>query len=134
MTKQITDVEYVETGTQQVITKEGKVIPPVDVKLEHDFQVARDNLHNLIEQASDAIEDALAIARSSELSKDWEQYTHLLDVVANLNLRLLELNEKYKKLLPKQAAEDIKQNSTVNNNAIFVGTTDELLKLIKRNK
>lgn len=131
----ITDVEFVENNaTQDVITKDGKVLPPIDVKLEHDFQVARDNLHNLLEQSTDALEDALAIARSSELSKDWEQYTNLLDKVSTINIKLLELNEKYKKLLPKQAAEDIKQNSTVTNNAIFVGSTTELMNLIKGKK
>jgi hypothetical protein len=73
---------------------------------------------------------ALEVAKSSEHPRAFEVVGNLMNQLADINEKLLKLHERKQKLdAPKESSEG-GPTKTVNNNAIFVGSTSELNKLI----
>lgn len=126
-------VEPIKEG--EVITSGGDVILPdtkgIEENVDHDYDAARNNLYKLLNQGQDALYSALEIAKQSEHPRAFEVVGNLMKQLADINEQLLALSERKQKLdTPKQ--QDGQPNKQVtNNNAIFVGSTSELSKLIK---
>lgn len=124
----------VHTITGEIITQDGDVIIPeqagIDEKIEYDYDKTRDNLHNLLSQGQDALMHALEIAKSSEHPRAFEVVGGLMKQLADVNHQLLDLSEKRQKLLDKSKKDDTSAQVT-NNNAIFVGSTAELNKMLQ---
>jgi len=99
--------------------------PPSTVKNDYDY--ARDNLYNIIERGNNALEDIMDIAKQSESARAFEVVTNLIKTMVDANKDLLELAKK-KKELDKNEEPDQKN---VTNNNLFVGSSAELLKMIK---
>jgi len=96
-------------------------------KNDNDYEYARRNLYDVIEKGNRALEDIIDIAQQSESARAFEVATNLIKTMVDANKDLLNL-AKTKKELDKT---DIPQeNKTVNNN-LFVGSSAELLKMIK---
>lgn len=96
-------------------------------KNDNDYEYARRNLYDVIEKGNRALEDIIDIAQQSESARAFEVATNLIKTMVDANKDLLSL-AKTKKELDKS---DIPQeNKTVNNN-LFVGSSAELLKMIK---
>lgn len=131
---EIFDMEPVE---QQVITRSGEVVIPEtnkqSEKIDYDYDKSRSNLHNLLSQGQDALFHALEIAKSSEHPKAFEVVGILMKQLADINEQLLKLSERKSRLdTPKESNKQGEQTKSVtNNNAIFVGSTSELTKIIK---
>jgi len=105
------------------------VIPRPEVNLEDmdaDYKYQRENFYNLIERGSDAIEGILDLARESEHPRSYEVAGQLIKQVAEVTEKLGDLQTKMKKL--KEVPKDAPQNVT---NALFVGSTKELQKILK---
>jgi hypothetical protein len=123
-----------ETIVGEIVTKDGEVILPhlssTDEKIEYDYDKTRDNLHNLLSQGQDALMHALEIAKSSEHPRAFEVVGGLMKQLADVNHQLLDLSEKRQKLLEKSKTDEPSKQVT-NNNAIFVGSTTELNKMLQ---
>lgn len=92
-----------------------------------DFEYARGNLIAAIEKGQEALTDVVDIASQTQRASSFEAVSSLLNSVVAANKELLELSKK-----KKEIEKDDSNPSTVNNN-LFVGSTAELLKLIKDN-
>jgi hypothetical protein len=91
-----------------------------------DYQYARENLKNIIDSAQTSIEDLASIAATSESPRAYEVLSGMMKTIVDANKDLLELQKKVKQL--KDDSPSKPSNVT---NALFVGSTSELQKLIK---
>lgn len=96
-----------------------------------DADYARKNLYDLIEKGSMAIDELLTIAQQSQHPRSYEVLSTLMKTMVETNKDLLALQETKKKLL-EQDKDTKDQNKTVTNNTLFVGSTTELLKALKK--
>lgn len=116
----------------EVIKADGTVLPPKSKKQEEnidfDYNRTRDNLHGLLVNGQDALVNALEIAKQSEHPRAFEVVGNLIKQLADVNEQLLNLHERKQKLDNPGGKEDKK--GVTNNNAIFVGSTSELNKLL----
>ena len=105
-----------------------KIIPSVDSDRKDDdidYNYARENYYNLIERNQDAVEEMLEIAKQSEHPRAFEVVGQLIKSGLDANKELMSLHKTKKEL-------SIEKSSGVNvNNAVFVGSTAELQKLLK---
>jgi curli biogenesis system outer membrane secretion channel CsgG len=108
----------------------GEIIESSQSKIESDYDKTRSNLLSLLQSGQDALTHALEVAKSSEHPRAFEVVGNLMKQVADINSQLMDLHQQKQKLdTPKDGAK------SVTNNAIFVGSTSELNKLIdKMNK
>jgi hypothetical protein len=122
----ITDV--VETKTSQVTLPE--VIPPQTTSedADNDYKYQRENFYRLVERGQDAIDGILELAKESEHPRSYEVAGQLIKNVADVTEKLGDLQEKMKKL--KEVPNSAPKNVT---NALFVGSTAELQKMLKGN-
>jgi hypothetical protein len=99
--------------------------PPSTIKNDYDY--ARDNLYNIIEKGNAALDDIMDIAKQSESARAFEVVTNLIKTMADANKDLLDLAKK-KKDLDKNVEQE---QSIITNNNLFVGSSADLLKMIK---
>ena len=111
--------------------KERKVIPRPQENddIENDYKYQRENFYNLVERGTDAIDGILEIAKESEHPRTYEVAGNLIKQVAEVTEKLGELQEKMKRL--KEVPSNAPKNVT---NALYVGSTAELQKLLKGKK
>ena len=112
----------------QELVNTGQVSPMVDMSedVEDDYAYQRQNFYNLVERGNDAIEGILELAKESEHPRTYEVAGNLIKQVAEVTEKLGDLQEKMKKL--KEVPDNAPKNVT---NALFVGSTAELQKMIK---
>ena len=91
-----------------------------------DYKYQRDNFYNLIEKGQNAIEGILNVAKESDHPRGYEVAGTLIKQVAEVTEKLGDLQEKMKKL--KEVPNSAPKNVT---NALFVGSTAELQKMLK---
>ena len=97
-----------------------------DEDVDSDYKYSRENFYNLIERGQDAIDGILDIAKEGEHPRAYEVAGQLIKNVSEVTERLVELQEKMKKL--KEVPETGPKNVT---NALFIGSTKELQKMLK---
>ena len=106
-----------------------KPVDNIDETVDNDFKYARENLYNIIERGSDALNTLVDVANQSQHPRAFEVVGQLVKTLSDTNKDLLELQKKVKVI--KKDIPDQPQNVT---NALFVGNTSELQKMInKRN-
>jgi len=98
--------------------------------VEDDFAHARKNTKDLIKKADVALDNLLLVANQSEHPRAYEVAANLIKTLGDLNKDLLELQKKKKDLTGVK--ED--GGKTVIDKAVFVGSTSELVKMIRENK
>ena len=103
-------------------------IPPLsnEEDIEKDYKYQRDNFYNLIEKGQDAIQGILNVAKESDHPRGYEVAGNLIKQVAEVTEKLGDLQEKMKRL--KEVPNSAPKNVT---NALFVGSTAELQKMLK---
>lgn len=101
---------------------------PVSDDIQKDYEQSRENLKNIISKGQLAIDDILAIARDTEHPRAFEVAATMLKNVVDANKELLAIQKQLRDL----RGENKKADVTVDK-AIFVGTTADLLKMV-RNK
>lgn len=104
-------------------TKTGKIIN------DNDYEYARQNLYDVIEKGSSALEDIMDIAKQSESPRAFEVATNLIKTMVEANKDLLELAKTKKEL----EREDVAPTNITTNNNLNI-TSADLLKLIKNQK
>jgi hypothetical protein len=115
---------------ETVDSSTGEIIETPDSKIENDYDKSRSNLHNLLVQGQDALNHALEVAKQSEHPRAFEVVGNLMKQLADVNQQLMDLHQQKAKLDAPNKAEAAK--NVTNNNAIFVGSTAELNKMIKK--
>ena len=119
-------------GVSEPIQKEVVVSEPVPKPsddlddVDADYKYQRDNFYNLIEKGQNAIEGILNVAKESDHRRGYEVAGNVFKQVAEVTEKLGDLQEKMKKL--KEVPNSAPKNVT---NALFVGSTAELQKMLK---
>jgi len=128
---QILDVEPI-TIEQTVVTSTEIVEMPIgDNVVETDADYARNNIKSLIDKGSDAIQELAVVARDSQHPRAYEVMANMLKHLTDMNKDLLEIQKR------KQDLTGIKESGSKDVNidkAVFVGSTAELMKLLKSEK
>ena len=101
-------------------------VDPLDDEIEADYKYQRDNFYSLVEKGSTAIEGILELAKEGEHPRAYEVAGNLIKQVAEVTEKLGDLQEKMRKL--KEVPNTAPKNVT---NALFVGSTAELQKMLK---
>ena len=120
----------VETAIRENKITVPRTIPKSDADdIENDYKYQRENFYNLVERGQDAIQGILDVAQNSDHPRAYEVAGNLIKNVAEVTEKLGDLQEKMKKL------KDVPNNAPKNvTNALFVGSTAELQKMLKKKK
>ena len=121
----ITETEVVTTE-KVGITPEQKPDRMTKDDITRDYEYTRGNLYSIIEKGQEAIDGILELAQESDMPRAYEVAGQLIKSVSDATDKLMDLQKKLKDVNEEQS----KGPSTVNN-ALFVGSTAELAKLIK---
>ena len=105
------------------------LIVPEEKDPEIDFETGRKNLYNLIDKGNEAIDGILNLAKEGEHPRAYEVAGQLIKTVSEVSQNLLDLQDKLKKV--KEVPNTGPKNVT---NALFVGSTTELQKMLKKSK
>ena len=97
----------------------------------NDFQYARENLYHIIERGRDAMDELLEIAKAEESPRAFEVFGQLLKNMTDSQEKLMELHQKKQKLKNDGERQEVTKAQNVTN-ALFVGSTADLLKLVKK--
>jgi len=107
-------------------TKEIKTVTSVK-DLENDYEYTRGQLYNLIEKGQEAINGILDVAQNSDHPRAYEVAGNLIKNVADISDKLVDLQKKMKDI-----SEEKSKGPTNVTNAMFVGSTSELQKMLKQ--
>ena len=121
-----------ETNELEVIQNEKKeltISAPEDKDPDIDFETGRKNLYNLLDKGNEAIDGILSLAKEGEHPRAYEVAGQLIKTVSEVSQNLLDLQDKLKKI--KDIPDKGPKNVT---NALFVGSTTELQKMLKGKK
>ena len=92
-----------------------------------DYDYTRGNLYSLIEKGQEAINGIMEVASETASPRAYEVAGQLIKSVADTTDKLADLHKKVKEI----EADNPKTQNTVTNNALFVGSTSELSKMLK---
>ena len=124
--QQLDDILNIESGIKEK-TKIVK-LPERSENIETDYRYARENLYGLVERGQDAIEGILQLSKETEHPRAYEVAGQLIKTVGETAEKLIDLQQKLKKL------EDEEQKVGTQHNHLYVGSTSELQKFLKKNK
>ena len=117
----------------KIIPNDSKIMPYENSEdwgdvndIDRDYEYQRQNFYNLVEKGSSAIEGILELAKESEHPRTYEVAGNLIKQVAEVTEKLGDLQEKMRRL--KEVPSNAPKNVT---NALFVGSTTELQKMLK---
>ena len=97
--------------------------------MERDYSYSRSQLYSLIEKGQEAVNGILDVAASSDHPRAYEVAGQLIKNVADVTDKLADLHKKMKDL-----NDDYQGPKSITNNALYVGSTADLLQLIKQEK
>jgi len=103
------------------------ILDNVEEDIKKDYKYTRGQLYSIIEKGQEAINGILELAQESEMPRAYEVAGQLIKNVSDATDKLMDLQKKLKDV---NKEEEQKGPSTVNN-ALFVGSTSELSKLLK---
>ena len=113
----------------EVIEKKVEKIKNTVDDIKKDYDYTRGNLYSIIEKGQEAINGILELAQESEMPRAYEVAGQLIKNVADATDKLMTLQQKLKDVNEEQ----ISKGPTTVNNALFVGSTADLQKLLKNN-
>lgn len=119
--------------SKDIVSESSKIVKSPkkgDEESEYDYDYTRGQLYSLIEKGQEAIDGILEIAQQSDSPRAFEVAGQLIKNVADTTDKLLDLQQKMKKLKEEDPSAP---KSITNNNTLFVGSTAELQKLLKQN-
>lgn len=137
----ITDLVPINEEVNQDYTLISNSVENEHIKqtIEEDFDDARNNIKQLIDKGNDLLDMALALSETED-PKAIDSATRLIGQLSNLNSKLLDLTSRKQEVLLKARAERKEDNDKsesektptqqITNNAIFVGSSQDLMKLI----
>jgi len=114
---------------------ETEILPAVTTTSEEekdtDFRYARENMYHIIERGRDAMDELLEIAKAEESPRAFEVFGQLLKNMTDTQEKLMELHRKKQIIENDGERQEVTKAQNVTN-ALFVGSTADLLKLVKR--
>ena len=119
----ISDSDIVPTK-KETLRKEDA---PKKNEVEKDYEYSRANLYSIIEKGQEAINGIMEVAGESASPRAYEVAGQLIKSVADTTDKLMDLQKKV-----KDVNEDAPKTNNVTNNALFVGSTSELSKMLKK--
>ena len=119
-----TESDIVETKP----IKKPEIIKSKDDDIEKDYIYSRANLYSLIEKGQEAINGIMEVAGEGGSPRAYEVAGQLIKSVADTTDKLIDLQKKLKDV----EDETKKTTNNVTNNAVFVGSTSELQKMLKQ--
>ena len=111
-----------------VKSSEVKIIKSTENDIQKDYEYTRANLYSLIEKGQEAINGIMELASDSDSPRAYEVAGQLIKSVGDVTDKLIDLQKKLKDV--EETAS--KTTNNVTNNAVFVGSTSELQKLLKQ--
>jgi hypothetical protein len=124
---EIFDVEPIkEVSKEEILPVVVEYADPVNA----DAEFARDNIRELVTQGNQAVNELMLIARDGQHPRAFEVLSGLMKNLADMNKDLLEIQKRKKDLAPKAES----QNNLSIDKAVFVGSTAELVKMLKTQK
>jgi len=97
----------------------------MEVDIKNDYDYARENYYNLVENGNVALEDLIELAKQSEHPRAYEVVGQMIKTLGDTTSQITTLHEKQMKL-------NASKPEKVTNNNLFVGSATDLLDLIKR--
>lgn len=125
------DVEPIDMTPVEVlpaITEENAVVES-KADIEEDFEFARKNMKDLIQQGNLAVDNILQVAKATDHPRAYEVVATLINSVAAMNKDLMDIRKKKQDITGEKKAQNINVDK-----AVFVGSTAELIRQIKENK
>jgi hypothetical protein len=126
--EQIFDVTPIEVPKKQTLPAVVVGEPDYKQDLEDAYNQSKDNLQDLILNGTDAMQELLQIAKAGQHPRAFEVYATLLKNMGDLNDKLLETQKKIRDIEGIKAKDKPQTNIE---NALFVGSTAELQKMLK---
>ena len=123
--------------SSEIVSSEPEQVKPVQKEVDaiktdtrKDYEYTRGNLYSLIEKGQEAVNGILELAQETEQARAYEVAGQLIKSVADATDKLLDLQKKLKDV----EEESQSKGATNVTNALFVGSTADLAKLLKQNK
>jgi hypothetical protein len=130
LNKNLSEIFDVEPIQEQTVETLPVVIEEGVNQVDADAEFARNNMRELISNGNKALTDLASVANQSESPRAYEVLATMMKNLAEMNKDLLELQKRKRELAPQSET-----TKGVNiDKAVFVGSTTELLKMIKSNK
>ena len=131
--KHLNLVEEIPEESTEILNTSGNLPTIVNDQGEKDidFQYARENMYHIIERGRDAMDELLEIAKSEESPRAFEVFGQLLKNMTDSQEKLMELHHKKQIIENDGDRQEVTRAQNVTN-ALFVGSTAELLKLVKK--
>ena len=123
---EIFNLPLADIAEQQQFIPANKKETGVD-EIDKDYRYARENLYCVIEKGTNALDILVDIANQSQSPRAFEVVSTLIKTLSDTNKDLLEVQSKLKKLRDEESPKNV-------TNALFIGNTAELQKLIKDRK
>jgi len=101
---------------------------PQNIDIKKDYEYTRANLYSLIEKGQEAINGIMELAGETDSPRAYEVAGQLIKSVGDVTDKLIDLQKKLKDVQEDSA----KTTNNVTNNALFVGSTTELSKILKQ--
>ena len=118
-----------EKNPLEIAKEPPKPVAPENAEVDTDFDTGRNELYKMLEKGNTAIDGILNLAKEGEHPRAYEVAGQLIKTQSEVAQNLLDLRDKLKKI------KDVKELGPKNvTNALFVGSTTELQKMIKKNK
>ena len=104
--------------------------PEQKTDISKDYEYSRANLYSLIEKGQEAINGIMEVAGEGGSPRAYEVAGQLIKSVADTTDKLIDLQKKLKDV--EEDSNKTTTNNNVTNNAVFVGSTSELQKMLKQ--
>jgi hypothetical protein len=123
--------KLLEIPSGSIIKKppERKMVESNATDLNTDYKYARENIYNIIERGHDAIEDLLQDAKDSGNARMFEVVGQLIKTVGEQNQNLINVHKQVKYI-----TQETNVGPNIVTNALFIGSTAELQKMLKDKK
>ena len=120
----IAEIKVQEEKSQPIIPR-----PKEKDDIDSDYKYSRENLYSLVERGQDAIDGIVQLAKDTDHPRAYEVAGNLIKNVGEVTEKLLQLQEKMKKL-----NDEVVKTPNKVTNALFVGSTAELQKMLKKDR
>ena len=120
--------EIIPTPEDVVSKKKNKIKKVEGQDVGKDYDYTRGNLYSLIEKGQEAINGIMEVAGETASPRAYEVAGQLIKSVADTTDKLMDLQKKVKEV----DEDNNKTTNNVTNNALFVGSTSELSKMLKQ--
>ena len=130
-------IEHLPVPKEEVKQEIVEFVPAENEDGDEDYRLVRNTLRNLIEKGNDALEDISTIARQNESARGFEVVANLIKTVGETSKDLYNLQKMKRDLKEPNPETDPRKKTTEGINveqAVFVGSTAELLAAIKNKK